>query len=55
MKWCDQTIPVNRKCDFCHRIATRLYIKGFKRLSPTKIVAVDPHLVCNYYINNNKH
>lgn len=49
MKWCDQTIPVNRQCDFCHRIATHFWVHNFKRLSPKKMMAIDPHLVCNVH------
>ncbi|QBP18509.1 ATP-binding protein [Acetilactobacillus jinshanensis] len=49
MTWCDVTMPVDRKCDFCQRTATRLFINGFKKLPGNKMMAVDPHLVCNVH------
>lgn len=47
LKHCSQRQPVQRKCEFCQRLATHLWVKSLQTQESKLVKVSDPHLVCD--------
>lgn len=49
LRHCSRTVAVKRRCEFCHRNASRLWVNKISFNTHHTIITQDPHLVCNYH------